>query len=204
MNRSRRKLVAAAAIVAIFFAARSASGQTPTPPTIIQAKFAVSVNSKSAWAGDVIVAKTIAPSVLKDGTELPTGSRLIGKLTTAESKGEGGGTSTLAIKFDHVEVKGELHPFQGQIVAISVDPAFQQDTGNAGLLSRGGGDSLNSHGETPGISLSGHADQRVYYGSQIKGVSLDQELDENGASVIRGLMKDFKLESTTFIKVVLR
>jgi hypothetical protein len=204
MNRSRRKLAAVAAIVAIFFAVLSASGQTPTPPTIIQAKFAVSVNSKSAWAGDVIVARTTAPSVLKDGTELSIGSKLIGKLTTAESKGEGGGTATLAIKFDHVEVKGELHPFQGQIVAISVDPAFQQDTGDAGLLTRGGGDSLNSHGTGMGTSLSGHVDQRVYYGSQIKGVSLDQELDENGASVIHGLMKDFKLESTTFIKVWLK
>jgi hypothetical protein len=204
MNRFRRKLAAVVAIIVIFFSARSASSQAPVPPTILQAKFAVSVNSKSAWAGDVIVAKTIAPSVLKDGTEVPTGSRLIGKLTTAESKGEGGGTSTLAIKFDHVEVKGELHPFQGQIVAISVDPEFQKDTGNEGLLSRGGGDSLSSHGTAPGTSLSGHVDQRVYYGSQIKGVSLDQELDDNGASEIHGLMKDVKLESTIFIKVWLK
>jgi len=204
MNLSRRKLVAAAAIVAVFFAAGSASGQTPLPPTIIQAKFAVTVNSKSAWAGEVVVAKTTAPSVLKDGTELPTGTRLIGKLTTAESKGEGGGTSTLAIKFDHVEVKGELHPFQGQIVAISVDPEFQRDTADEGLLTRGGGDSLPSHGSQPGAGLGGHADQRVYYGSQIKGVSLDQELDENGASDIRGLMKDIRLDSTVFIKVWLK
>jgi hypothetical protein len=174
------------------------------PPSVLQAKFAVSVNSKSAWAGDVVVAKTIAPGVLKDGTELPIGSRLIGKLTTAESKGEGGGTATLAIKFDHVEVKGELHPFQGQIVAISVDPAFQQDTGDAGLLTRGGGESLNSHGTSGGTSLNGRADQRVYYGSQIKGISLDQEVDENGASEIHGLMKDIRLESTVFIKVWLK
>ena len=201
MNLSRRKLAAVTAIIAILFAARSASAQAPVPVSIVQAKFTVSVNSKSAYAGDVIVAKTIAPSVLKDGTEVPTGSKLIGKLTTAESKGEGGGTSTLAIKFDHVEVKGELHPFQGQIVAISVDPEFQRDTADEGLLTRGGGDSLPSHGSQPGAGLGGHADQRVYYGSQIKGVSLDQELDENGASDIRGLMKDIRLDSTVFIKV---
>jgi len=81
MNLSRRKLAAVTAIIAILFAARSASAQAPVPVSIVQAKFTVSVNSKSAYAGDVIVAKTIAPSVLKDGTEVPTGSKLIGKLT---------------------------------------------------------------------------------------------------------------------------
>jgi hypothetical protein len=142
--------------------------------------------------------------VLKDGTELPIGSRLIGKLTTAESKGEGGGTATLAIKFDQVEVKGVVHPFQGQIVAISVDPEYQKDTADDGLLSRGGPDSLSSHGSRTSAHPGGQEGQRVYYGSQIKGLSLDQELDDNGASEIHGLMKDIKLESTVFIKVWLK
>jgi hypothetical protein len=203
MYRFRRKLMAVAAVLAISFAARSFS-QAPTPPTILQAKFAVSVNSKSAYAGDVVVAKTIAPSVLKDGVEVSIGSRIIGKLVLAESKQDGGGTSTLAIKFDRIEVKGELHPFQGQIVAISVDPDYQKDTADEGLLSRGGPDSLSSHGSRTPAGSGSQGDQRVYYGSQIKGLSLDQELDANGASEVHGLMKDVKLESTTFIKILLK
>ena len=195
--------MAVAAVLAISFAARSFS-QAPTPPTILQAKFAVSVNSKSAYAGDVVVAKTIAPSVLKDGVEVSIGSRIIGKLVLAESKQDGGGTSTLAIKFDRIEVKGELHPFQGQIVAISVDPDYQKDTADEGLLSRGGPDSLSSHGSRTPAGSGSQGDQRVYYGSQIKGLSLDQELDANGASEVHGLMKDVKLESSIFIKILLK
>jgi len=195
--------MAVAAVLAISFAARSFS-QAPTPPTILQAKFAVSVNSKSAYAGDVVVAKTIAPSVLKDGVEVSIGSRIIGKLVLAESKQDGGGTSTLAIKFDRIEVKGELHPFQGQIVAISVDPDYQKDTADEGLLSRGGPDSLSSHGSRTPAGSGSQGDQRVYYGSQIKGLSLDQELDADGASEVHGLMKDVKLESSIFIKILLK
>ncbi len=80
------------------------------------------LDSKSAKQGDSVVVKTKEDLKFAGGTDIPKGSKLVGHVTNAQSRGDGKENSQIAIQFDKAELKG------GQIVAIesvlqSVSPA---------------------------------------------------------------------------------
>jgi len=68
------------------------------------------LDSKSAKVGDRVVLKTTEKVQTSDGTVIPAGSRLVGRVTEVQAHGEvhdqTHAASRIGIAFDHVEVKG--------------------------------------------------------------------------------------------------
>lgn len=117
MKRSRQNapfILTRAALLAVIAAMVHAQSATP----MLLAKFSGTLNSKTAKAGDAVVAVTEKPAKTADGKEVPKGSLITGKVAAVKSKSDGNGNATLAIKFDQIEIKGAKFPIDGQIVAI--------------------------------------------------------------------------------------
>ena len=69
------------------------------------------LDSKTAKTGDSVVVQTKASVKTADGTEIPKGSKLVGRVLGVHPS-EAGENSQVALQFDHVELKG------GQSVAV--------------------------------------------------------------------------------------
>jgi hypothetical protein len=180
--------------------AQSAAAVQSHAPTLA-ARFVGSLNTKSAKAGDPISAKTVAELKLND-LDIPKGSMIVGSVVSVQSKEAGRGTSSLAIKFDHVEMKGGAAlRIQGLIVAIG--PVSNSDgLGANSVLARGGA------GSTAGIDPSievGHAGNRddIPAGSTMEDVALALHFDPAGATEMRGVHRDIRLDSDVMVKVAL-
>ena len=69
------------------------------------------LDSKTAKTGDNIVVRMKSSVKTSDGTEIPKGSKLMGHVVAVKPS-EAGGTSQVALQFDHVELQG------GQSMAV--------------------------------------------------------------------------------------
>ncbi|MGA3047308.1 MAG: hypothetical protein ABSD67_11830 [Terracidiphilus sp.] len=180
----------------------TAPAQTGAP--VLAAKLASSLNTKTAKVGDVVTAKTITTLKLKDGVEIPKGSRIVGTVAAVQSAQAGNGTSSLAIKIDQVEMKdGKFMRVAGLITAIGPFP----DTVGLGydsVLGRGGVGS--SVGLDPAIGAGpavNRGDPDIPRGSTLEGIRLGARLDASQATELRGEKREIKLDSTVMIKVAL-
>jgi hypothetical protein len=199
----RRKTPIILSISATIFIACSLSAQSQTAAPVLLAKFAGNLNTKSAKVGDVITAKTTKPAKTKDGTDIPKGSKLDGKVIAAQSEKDGNGTSSLAIKFDQVETKGgAATPIQGLIVSIGPAPEAGGGMGYDSVLGRGGAGSSPGLDPTTGAE-HGPASGDLPKGSTLEGVALGTILDASGASELRGIKRDIKIDSSVMIKLEL-
>jgi hypothetical protein len=70
------------------------------------------LDTKTAKTGDSVVIKTKSNVKTADGTEIPKGSKLIGRVTQVKPSGDAKDNSQVALQFDRAELKG------GQNVAI--------------------------------------------------------------------------------------
>ena len=84
----------------------------PAPPTAsdstpqrVQAGLLITVKATKAKANDPITARTVTPLTLKDGTVIPVGSTLLGHVLKVESDSADRHISSIAVKFDSVELK---------------------------------------------------------------------------------------------------
>jgi hypothetical protein len=98
-------------------AAADASAQTNAAVsdrylTPVDAELTGKIDSKNATVGQEVSARTKAAAKLADGTTLPRGTRLVGHLTQVQAHSKDQPYATLAITFDHAELKG------GQSVAL--------------------------------------------------------------------------------------
>lgn len=171
--------------------------QAPT----ISAQFVSMLNTKSAKAGDPVVARISDTLKLKD-LEIPKGSKIVGAVAAVRPRQGGSGDSALAIRFDHVELKnGAILRIAGLIVAIG-ERKDSDGLGANSVLARGGA------GSTPGIDASmevGHTVNRddIPMGSSMEGVALGMHLTADGASELHGVHRDIRVDSDTVIKVAL-
>jgi hypothetical protein len=77
------------------------------------------LDSKTAKAGDSVVVQTKASVKTADGTEIPKGSKLVGRVLGVHAS-EAGDNSQLVLQFDHVELKGgQSVPVHSQIQSIA-------------------------------------------------------------------------------------
>jgi hypothetical protein len=204
MNRVRRNSTLLLVVATSLLAVSPILALTQTAAPVLPAKFEGNLTTKSAKLGDVVTAKTMKTVKLKDGTEIPKGSKLVGKVLAAQSKQDGKGTSFLAIKFDRMEVKGGATlPITGLIASIGQvrDPA---SLGFNSVLGRGG------VGSTPGLDPSIGADAPINRddtylppGSSLSGIGIGMHLDKAGANAMKGVDKDIMLDSTVMIRVEL-
>ena len=119
MKHAHVNKVVFAAVFFALFSCLSLVAAAQAVPQVLVAKFTGKLGSKSAKMGDALTAKALGAAKLADGTEIPKGSKLIGKVVAVQSKDAGAGTSTLAVRFDQVELKGGgTHPVWGLIVGI--------------------------------------------------------------------------------------
>ncbi len=207
------------AIVALASALLSANAQStaPAPTTApatatqpppapqrapyVVAKFASFLNTKSLKTGDPVSAKILADLKLPD-VDIPKGSKLVGTITEAQSVKDGNGTASLAIRFDHIDLKsGPTLKIAGLIIGIGEitnDPGL----GPNSALGRGGVGSTGGLDPNLDIGNTGHKDE-IALGSALPGVALGIHLDQNRATQLRGMKKDIKLDTDTEIKVAL-
>src|SRR5277367_4286795 len=101
----------------------------------VLAELTSKLDTKSAHAGQVITAKTIADMKMTDGSILPKGTKLSGKVTQVESKASGNGTASVSIVFDQLMTKGgQSKPIQGVLVAIAPSPSLSDQIASSGSL----------------------------------------------------------------------
>jgi len=199
MNRLCSRSTVIAGMAAFLVAASATFGQAQSVSPVVLAKIAGHLSTKSAKIGEVIKAKTLKAAKLGTGADIPKGSSLVGTVVAVQSKKDGDGTSSVAIKFDHVEVKGRaVVPVQGLIIAIGPDTTADQGSGFDSATVRSGlGTSPGFH---PALGANGD-DIDIPGGSSLAGVGLALSLDASGATELRGIHRDIELNSSVLIKV---
>jgi hypothetical protein len=75
--------------------------------TSVQTELTSRIDTKNASVGQEVAARTKETAKLADGTTLPKGTRLVGRITRVAAQDKaGGGGSLLSMTFDHAELKG--------------------------------------------------------------------------------------------------
>src|ERR1700733_5849569 len=130
MKCSHRKMLAALTIAVLLVAFSPALGHA---------------QNAAAAPAPVLVAKTVKAMKLTDGTDIPKGSKLIGKVSAVQSKKDGNGNAMLTFRIDQIEPKGGAAiPVKGFVVAIGPSLAPKDGLGANSVLSR----NVNSQGGT--------------------------------------------------------
>lgn len=177
------------------------NAQSPAP--LLLAKFAGTLNSKTAKAGDAVAAVTEKPAKTADGKTIPKGSLITGKLAAVKSKADGNGSSILAIKFDQIEINGAKVPIDGQIVAIGRRTA--NDTPDNSYL--GIGHSTPAMVYDPVASTLDKDSSRdslgIAAGSTLPGVTVTLHVNDAGAVELNGYKRDIKLDASVLVRVKL-
>jgi hypothetical protein len=226
MNQSARRIAQASAIAASLFAAIATQGHAqdaaPTQPAglVIEARIAAKVSTKNAKVGDAVAAKTLREYKLQDGTDIPKGSKIDGKLDSVQSKKAGNGDSLMSFRFDSIEVKGGATvPVHALVVAIGPSLAPKDSLGGNSVLGRntnpqpGTGVTAASQGRgsssgldpNAGLGSAGNKDEyNIPMGSTLEGVSLGRHLDADWTTLLKGLHSEVDLDSDVYLKVELK
>ena len=112
------------------------------------------LDAKTAKVGDSVVVKTQAKVKTTDGTEIPKGTKLVGKVIEVQAHSAASQDSRVAIAFDHAELKG------GQSVAIhsvieSIQPPVDLAAGSADSSGGFGSPSAGARGSGGGSGPGG-------------------------------------------------
>jgi hypothetical protein len=115
-------------------AAPSSAPSTPQFDNRIFAEFDKLLHVKRVQPGDAVTAHLTVAAKLRDGTELPKGSKLVGHITDLKVKADKEGPSKLGLLFTSVGLKdGKQLPLHVALVAV----APHSQIGEADLLSAG-------------------------------------------------------------------
>lgn len=124
--------------------------------TNLSARLSKSIDSKHAKVGDEVMAQTTQKAQLADGTELPSGSRLIGHVTQVRAKSRAQHDGQLAFSFDHAILRnGRQIPIHSMMESVSapVPPAVSDDMMGQG--STGAGPAMAGGGVRGGATRGG-------------------------------------------------
>ena len=103
---------------------QAAPAAAPVSPEI-HAVLEKTVHPKKVKVGDAVEARMTEPTKLKDGTELPKGTHIIGKVTEVKMKADKEGPSKLGVLFDKAQLKdGKEVPLM--LALVSVAPRWEQ------------------------------------------------------------------------------
>ncbi len=179
--------------------AQTGAGQPLAKEAVLSA-LTSKLDTKKTKVGDTVTAKTLNPVTFTDGTVIPSGSKITGKVTQVLPKSNGG--ATLAIEFDQLEKKGAAPiPVHGLIAGIAPLP----DLGNTGGAANNDlpmkGTAAQNAAMTGMGTGSGGGEAPIPNGSSIKGVVLNPAPSADGSSVLQSPEKDFKLESGTRLEI---
>lgn len=181
----------------------------------MEAKFDKTLDTRNAKVGDPVTAKILRNYKLPDGTDIPKGSRVIGKITEVQSKKDGNGDSMLTFRFDTAQVKGKGDiPFHGLVVAIGPTLAAKDVLGPHNVMARSAGSSSDTSdtgrgvGSTPGMDpnsgqhkAGGVDEDDIAMGSTMPGVALGVHKDADWTTALKGFKTDVRLDSDVDIKI---
>jgi hypothetical protein len=229
MSNLRKEFAVTLAIAAFLFTARPAFAQAPDAPAstpapvssgdlVMVAKIDGKLSTRNAKVGDVLSAKILKSWKLSDGTEIPKGSKITGKISVVKSKKDGNGTAMLSFRLDEIDVKGGAAvPVHGEVVAIGPSLAPKDGLGANSVLGRNSGPtgdptgpgrgtgSTNGLNPNAGLSGAGARDEdNIPLGSTQPGVSLGRHLDADWTTILQGIHQDIDLDSDVLIKVQLK
>jgi hypothetical protein len=126
------------------------SGQ-PTAAAPVSAELTKRIDVKKAKVGDEVDVKTTSNAKLPDGTDLPKGTKLVGKVTDVHARSNADKTSHLAFDLDHAVTK-DGHELSVHAAVTSVLAPVQAV--ESGMMPGGGaGDGAAAGGG--GSSMSG-------------------------------------------------
>jgi hypothetical protein len=87
------------------------------------------LDSKSVKAGDSVTLQVKAPAKTAEGTEIPKGSKLVGRVLGVKAAGAGD-NSQVVLQFDHLELKGGQNlPIHSQIQSIGTAGSMASASG---------------------------------------------------------------------------
>ena len=113
------------------------------------------LDSKTAKTGDSVVVKTKDSVKTGNGTEIPKGSKLMGRVVAVQARGQGSDNSKLAIEFDHAQLKGgqnlPIHSVIKSLTQASDTAASVSDVLPMGSMPSSGG---SMGGGRPGSATS--------------------------------------------------
>ena len=180
--------------------AQASSGQ-PLAKEAVLTSLTSKLDTKKTKVGDPVTAKTLNPLTLNDGSVVPSGSKILGKVTQVQPKSSG--TATLAISFDQLEKKGSAPmPVHGLIAGIAPLPDLGSGGGAAANDLPLKGTAAQNAAQT-GVStgLGSDTPTSIPAGSSIKGVVLQTAPAADESSVLQSSEKDIKLESGTRMEI---
>lgn len=102
---------------------QSTAATSPEASTVamspVNGELVSKLDSKTAKTGDSIVVQTKTSAKTADGTEIPKGSKLVGRVMAVHPSGAGD-NAQVVIQFDHLELKGgQSMPVHSQIQSIA-------------------------------------------------------------------------------------
>ena len=159
-----------------------------------------SLDSKKLKEGDVVTGRIAADLRMKDGTEIPRGSKVTGHVTEAKSRSKGDAQSALGIVFDKISLPGGKDlAIKGLIQAVAPNPnAGTQDTGiPARMPSAGEGSGAGTSAPPPPSSPTNTQAGRPLLSAQSKGVIGIHNLELGENSVLVSTGKNVSLDSGT-------
>jgi len=92
----------------------------PAKPPEIHAILEKVVHPSRVKVGDSVTARMTEPTKLRDGTEIPNGAHIIGKVTEVKKKADKEGPSKLGLLFDKAQLKdGKVVPLIMALVSVA-------------------------------------------------------------------------------------
>ncbi len=142
------------------------------------------LDTKTAKNGDAVVIKTKENVKTADGTEIPKGSKLVGKVVGVKAIGEGNENSQVALQFDHVELKGGQNmPVHAEIQSLSTTDSDAPSSSEAMAPSPSpGGGTSSTAAAAPGGSINGSSSATASPATSQPQVSQPQMSSGNAAA----------------------
>lgn len=88
--------------------------------TSVSAELTKKIDTRNAKVGDEVLAKTTSSAKLADGTKLPRGTKLIGKVTEVQARSKADKTAHLAFELDHAVLRdGREVPVHAVLTSVT-------------------------------------------------------------------------------------
>ena len=128
-------------------AARVSPAATSAPTSVsvaqstnLSAELTKKVDTKNARVGEEVVARTTSTAHLSDGTKVPRGTRLMGKVTEVQSKSAQQKASRLAFTFDRAVMhNGSMIPIRAVVMSLTPPAVVSASAGSDDSAIAGGG-----------------------------------------------------------------
>ena len=170
-NRYYKSLVGPLAVLA-GLVALSSGGVAQNQPAAVAAPASPEIHAvlekmlhpKKVNVGDAVTARMTESTKLKDGTELPKGTHVVGKVTEVKAKADKEGPSKIGLLFDKAQLKdGKEIPLTMALVSVApryeaggVDPvAAENGSSGAGRITQMSQAAGRTEGSAGGDTLKG-------------------------------------------------